>query len=164
MCKIASFFTVQQNQFGTDFIYFSLKQAEQIFKYAMRNWMNINQFKLLVSTFCQHHVYYDPKHSIHVHWSILGGKGGRKKNVKNFRLKGHPPSPVFMMATPSERPVQQKNKESFGWGGREQGQTGGPYFRGVNHHEVFSPWETPLVSHLSYTCTKKTKIQMPMHI
>lgn len=37
MCKIASLFTVQQNQFGTDFIYFSLKQAEQIFKYAMRN-------------------------------------------------------------------------------------------------------------------------------
>lgn len=46
-----------------------------------------------------------------------GEKGGRRKNVKNFRLKGHPPSPVFMMATPSEQPVQQRNKESFGWGG-----------------------------------------------
>lgn len=132
MCKIASLFTVQQNQFGThSFISLLNKQSIHLNMQWELEWILISSSRL-----CQHSVdiIYTMTQPLNTCSLVHLGKKRRKKNVKNFGFKGR--STVFMMATPSERrPVHQRNKESLGGDGANRG----PYFRGVNHHELFFP-------------------------
>ncbi len=151
MCKIASLFTVQQNQFATQsFVSLLNKQNNHLNMQWELEWILISSSRL-----CQHSVdiIYTMTQALNTCSSVHLGRNKEEEKCKECWAQGAPPITSVYDGDAFRTGLFTREIKSHGGG------IGGPYFRGVNHHELFFPLgNTPsLTSPPTHTQTLKNK-------